>query len=261
MIGVFDSGIGGLTVVSHLRLLMPKTPIFYVADTQFSPYGNLDGSTLKDRVKIISSWLIEQSASVIVVACNTATAIAIDQLREEFDVPIVGVEPGVKPAALNSDSLKVGILATENTVASQRYQNLIERFVPNVEVISQGCPGLADAIEYKLEKAVPLVETYVRPLLERGVDHIVLGCTHYPLVKEQIQMLAGPGVTVIDTGYAVAQEVIRQFQAASNFTSVDRPEESIHVFTTADVAQVQRIVAQYDDFSFLSNRSIKPLSL
>ncbi|TCS42091.1 glutamate racemase [Reinekea marinisedimentorum] len=211
MIGVFDSGIGGLTVLAEIHQALPEAPLCYVADQKFAPYGNQPELFVSERSVRITQWLIQQGCTLIVVACNTATAIAIRQLRGEFAVPIVGVEPGVKPAALRSLSQKIAILATDNTLASRRYQALLEQFLPRVEVISQGCTGLAAAIERCSDELPALLHEYCSPLIDNGIDQIVLGCTHYPLVKDEIAQLCSPSVSVVDTSYAIAQEVKRRF--------------------------------------------------
>ena len=256
MIGVFDSGLGGLTVLNSIRCLLPDQSLIYVADQAYTPYGDQSEATVTQRSREISQWLIEQGCQLIVIACNTATAIAIDQMRREFSVPIVGVEPGVKPAALHSRTRKIGILATENTVASQRYQRLIQAFLPNVQVISQGCSGLADAIESDPEAIQPLLQKYLCPLLDEGVDQVVLGCTHYPLIRSQIEQLAGARARVIDTSDAIAMEVRRRLPAMStNDAAV------VHWFTTKfDASQVGRL-QHYDQLKALFGVQPEPLNL
>lgn len=254
MIGVFDSGLGGLTVLNSIRQRLPAQSLLYVADQAFTPYGDRSERAVRERSRLISDWLIAQGCQVIVIACNTATAIAIDDLRRELSVPIVGVEPGVKPAAIHSLTRKIGILATENTVASERYQRLIQAFLPNVDVISQGCSGLADAIESEPSAVSPLLERYLAPLLDEGVDQIVLGCTHYPLIRSQIEALAGDRARIVDTSDAIAQEVARRLPADCMDTSVE-----IRWFTTRfDAAQAGRL-HRYDCLEALTG--LQPESL
>ncbi|EAR09479.1 glutamate racemase [Reinekea blandensis] len=256
MIGVFDSGLGGLTVLNSIRSLLPDQALIYVADQAYTPYGDQSEATVTQRSREISQWLIEQGCQLIVIACNTATAIAIDQLRREFSVPIVGVEPGVKPAALLSRTRKIGILATENTVASQRYQRLIQAFLPNVQVISQGCSGLADAIESDPEAIPALLQKYLCPLLDEGVDQVVLGCTHYPLIRSQIEQLAGARARVIDTSDAIAMEVRRRLPAKTSNDVVD-----VRWYTTKfDASQAGRL-QHYDQLKALAGVQPEALNL
>ena len=212
-IGVFDSGVGGLTILRAVREALPCENLVYVADAAHVPYGEKSPQQIRDRAMAIGGFLIGQSVKVIVVACNTATAAAIDQLRERLSVPIVGVEPAVKPAVAATRSGVVGVLATPATLASERYRGLIERFAAGVRIVAQPCAGLAEHIErgdLDGEHTEQMLRGFVEPLLAAQADVIVLGCTHFPLVAHIIQRIAGPGVAVIENGTAVAKEVARQ---------------------------------------------------
>ena len=212
-IGVFDSGVGGLTILRAVRQALPCENLVYVADAAHVPYGEKSPQQIRDRAMAIGGFLVGQSAKVIVVACNTATAAAIDHLRERLCVPIVGVEPAVKPAVAATRSGVVGVLATPATLASERYRGLIERFAAGVCIVGQPCAGLAEHIErgeIDGERTEQLLRGFVEPLLAAHADVIVLGCTHYPLVAHIVQRIAGPGVAVIENGTAVAKEVVRQ---------------------------------------------------
>ena len=212
-IGIFDSGVGGLTILRAVRQALPCENLVYVADAAHVPYGEKSPQQIRDRAMAIGGFLIGQSAKVIVVACNTATAAAIDLLRERLPVPIVGVEPAVKPAVAATRSGVVGVLATPATLASERYRGLIDRFAAGVYVVGQPCAGLAEHIErgeIDGERTEQLLRGFVEPLLAAHADVIVLGCTHYPLVAHIVQRIAGPDVAVIENGTAVAKEVMRQ---------------------------------------------------
>jgi len=252
MIGIFDSGVGGLTILSKIRELLVETPLVYVADHAYAPYGDLTHENVTDRSIAITQWLIDKGCSLVVVACNTATAISVDALRRQFDVPIVGVEPGVKPAAINSITQRIGILATENTVASQRYQCLLERYLPDVEIISQGCGGLADAIEKKSPDIDHLLKKYCEPLIEKNVDQIVLGCTHYPLVKDRLKQIAGENISVIDTSEAIAQEVKRRLYVGVDAVS----SVSIRLHTTGATPQLVDVVKAYKSLDGLRDVTV-----
>jgi glutamate racemase len=248
MIGVFDSGVGGLTVLSQIRQQCPDVPLMYVADSAFAPYGDLTVEKVQERSVKLSQWLLDQGCSMIVVACNTATALAIEHLRDTFSVPIVGVEPGIKPAALNSKTQTIGILATENTVVSQRYRTLLERFLPNVEVLSQGCMGLADAIEQASPNTQALLLEYTAPMLAKSADHLVLGCTHYPLVKEQLQAIVTEQVTIVDTSCAVALEVKRRYQNEIGDLAGD---STISLFVSGNSEHFAKVVNSYQALCWL----------
>ena len=212
-IGVFDSGVGGLTILRAVRTALPCENLLYVADAAHVPYGQKSPQQIRDRAMAIGAFLVAQSAKVIVIACNSATAAAIDHLRERLSIPIVGVEPAVKPAVAATRSGVVGVLATPATLASERYRILIERFAAGVRIVAQPCAGLAEHIERgKIdgERTERLLRGFVEPLLDARADVIVLGCTHYPLVAHIVQRIAGPDVVVIENGTAVAKEVARQ---------------------------------------------------
>ncbi|WP_320825089.1 glutamate racemase [Reinekea sp.] len=258
MIGVFDSGIGGLTVLSHIRAQLPDTPIVYLADQAYAPYGDLTHDRVIERSRLISQWLLAQGCTLVVVACNTATAVAIEALRTGFAIPIVGVEPGIKPAALQSLSQRIGILATENTVASSRYLLLLERFLPEVEVLSQGCAGLADAIEQQSDDLDQRLRRYCQPLIDQGVDQIVLGCTHYPLVKDRIALLVGPQVAIVDTSGAIALEVKRRYQPPLTGPVVGAP---IRLYTTGSAVRFDSLMRSYPMLAWLQDLAIAELTL
>ena len=212
-IGVFDSGVGGLTILRAVRQALPCENLIYVADAAYVPYGEKSPAQIRARAMAIGEFLVRQGAKAIVVACNTATAAAIDVLRARWSVPVVGVEPAVKPAVVATRSGVVGVLATPATLASERYRSLIKRFAGNIRIVAQPCAGLAEHIErgdLDGERTEYLLRGFVDPLLTARADVIVLGCTHYPLVAHIVQRIAGPGVAVIENGTAVAKEVARQ---------------------------------------------------
>jgi glutamate racemase len=221
MIGVFDSGVGGLSVLRALRLARPDAPVVYVSDAAFAPYGGRDDDYLLDRANRVTQWLVEHGAVSVVVACNTATAAAIDNLRSTFaDIDFVGVEPGLKPAAAASKNRRIGVLATRATLRSSRYARLKQQVLAShpdqtLEFFDQGCPGLADAIEHRNEQLASLLQAYCRPLLAADVDTVVLGCTHYPLAGKEIAQVLGSGVRVIDTSAAVARHAAARHPVAS----------------------------------------------
>ena len=212
-IGVFDSGVGGLTVLRELRRRMPQVPLRYVADAAYTPYGEKKADFIVQRSLVIGEHLRARGAQLLVVACNTATAHAIDAMRLQWPgMPIVGTEPGVKPAVAASRNGRVGVLATPATIASARYQSLLSRHAGGAQIISQPCPGLADLIEQgELDSTAlrQLVSEQCAPLRAAGVDTVLMGCTHYPLIQPLLQDALGAKVKLLNIESAVAQQAER----------------------------------------------------
>jgi glutamate racemase len=216
-IGVFDSGVGGLSIVRELRRLMPGETLLYFADQAHVPYGPRPMDEIRAFSLSIARFLLDQGADLIVVACNTASAAALTSLRSAFPrVPFVGMEPAVKPAAASTRSGVVGVLATPATFQGELFASVVERFGGGVRLVNQTVPGLVEQIETGRLEA-PETETMIRralePILAAGADTIVLACTHYPFVIPLIERLAGPGVTVIDPAPAIARQAARLRQA------------------------------------------------
>jgi len=245
-VGVFDSGVGGLSVLREIRRELPAEDLLYVADSAFAPYGDKPPGVIQSRAAAIVRWLERQGVKLIVVACNTATGVAVDALRAGTTTPIVAIEPAVKPAALQTSSGIIGVLATAPTLASSRFERLVSSYGVGVEVLEQTCPGLAEQID-KGELATPftrsLVERYVRPLVERGADTLLLGCTHYSFVAGVIQAAAGPAVRLIDPAVAVAREVHRRLGSLQLLAPADRSGTE-RFLTTGTPEQVQPVMAR-----------------
>ena len=209
-IGVFDSGVGGLTVLAEIRRALPAEHLLYVADSGHAPYGDRPDDAVRARAELITGFLIAQGAKAVVIACNTATGIAAAHLRALHALPIIAMEPALKPAAACTRSGVVGVLATSGTLKSDKFEALRGRFHGAVEVLTQPCPGLVELIEagdFEADALRGLLADLVLPLVERGADTLVLGCTHYPLVRGLIADIAGPDVAITDTGAAVARQV------------------------------------------------------
>lgn len=219
-IGVFDSGIGGLSVLKYIRASLPCEQLLYFADSGYAPYGGRSESEIVARSLAIAEFLMQYRMKALVVACNTATAAAIKALRERYPaLPVVGVEPGLKPAAALSQSGTVGVLATERTLASAKFNLLREQIssATNVRFLPQACKGLADQVEKgELHSAATaaLLQRYIAPLLEQGADTLVLGCTHYPFVLPLIEEIVGRAtsrpIAIVDTGEPVARQLARR---------------------------------------------------
>jgi len=219
-IGVFDSGVGGLSVLHHIRQLLPNEHLIYIADSGHVPYGNKSPEYIEQRSHTLTRFLVEQGANAIVIACNTATAAAVASLRSQFSIPIVGMEPAVKPAVSATRSGVVGVLATIGTLESARFAALLERYGEEVEIITQGCPGLVEQVELgelSSEQTRELIECFTAPLLARGADTLILGCTHYPFLVPLIREVVGENIVLIDTGAAVARQLQRRIQSELHF--------------------------------------------
>jgi glutamate racemase len=213
VIGVFDSGVGGLSVVRALRQQLPDQALAYVADQAHVPYGPRSLEEVRAFSEEITRFLLSQGAALVVVACNTASAAALHPLRARFpEIPFVGMEPAVKPAVEQTHSGVVGVLATPATFQGALYASVVERFAQGVTVLQDICPGLVKEIEagrVQGTEARRILEKALRPMLAQGLDTVVLGCTHYPFVIPLIQEIIGAGVRVIDPAAAVARQTAR----------------------------------------------------
>jgi len=218
-VGILDSGLGGLSVLRHIREQLPNESLCYFADSGFAPYGDKTEDEITQRTLFAAQFLLQQGVKAIVVACNTATTVAIKQLRSHYpDLILVGVEPGLKPAASLSKSGCIGVLATSRTLASKKYQLLAEQIqqTMNVRFINQACPGLVTQIEsgeLESETTLALLSRYLQPIFATEADTIVLGCTHYPFLENSIRSIVSKEsprpVQLIDTGVAIARQLQR----------------------------------------------------
>lgn len=212
-VGIFDSGVGGLSVLREIRQLLPNESLLYVADSGHVPYGEKSPEYIRERCILITEHLLAQGAKALVLACNTATAAAAADLRERYpQLPIVGMEPAVKPAAAATRSGVVGVLATTGTLKSARFAALLDRFASDIRVVTQPCPGLVECIEageLQAPATRELLQRYVEPLLAEGCDTLILGCTHYPFLRPLLHTLVPESVSLVDTGAAVARQLQR----------------------------------------------------
>ena len=211
-IAVFDSGLGGLTVLHALRGRLPREDFFYFADTRFLPYGDRPEVFLKERGVLIAEALARRGAKALVIACNTATAAAAEAIRAVTALPVVALEPGVKPAAGLTKTGVIGVLATTRTLESERFGRLVGNHANHLRVVVQACPGLAEAIETEgpdSPQVAALLDLFVAPLAQAGADVVVLGCTHYPWVAEGIARRMPAGAVLLDTGEPVARQLER----------------------------------------------------
>ena len=236
-IGIFDSGVGGISVLRALRQQIPDESVLYFGDQRHIPYGPRAMEQIREFSEAITRFLLEQGAKIIVVACNTASAAALQYLREIFpEVPFVGMEPAVKPAAEHTHTGKVGVLATPATFQGALYASVVERFANGVELFQDTCPGLVQQIEQgNLEgpEARRILEAALQPMLEKDIDTVVLGCTHYPFVIPLIQEIVGENVRVIDPAPAVARQTGRLLEARAMRNGSGAKSE-VKLYTSGD---------------------------
>lgn len=243
-IGVFDSGVGGLSVLRELWRELPQENFLYYADSGYCPYGGKSPSEIQSRAVAITEELLEAGAKLIVVACNTATIAAVEHLRANYPVPFVGMEPAVKPACALTKTGVVGVLATGSALGGEKFHRLVARHADGVKVITQPCPGLVECVETgDLDGPRPasLVAQYLEPLCAAGADVFVLGCTHYPFLRPLIEPMVGQYATVLDTGEAVARQTRRVLERES----LMRTSESSGAMswrTSGDPAQVSPVI-------------------
>ncbi len=213
MIGVFDSGVGGLSVLVEIKTLAPDADLLYVADRARAPYGIRSLDEVRSMSHEVATWLISQGAETLVVACNTASAAALDSLRESWPaIPIVGMEPAVKPAAATSETGVIGVFATEATFQGRLFESVVRDSARKAKMVTRACPEWVEMVE-RGEFAGPRVDATVAaalvPVMDEGADVLVLGCTHFSFLKPTIERIAGPGITVIDPAPAVAAQTNR----------------------------------------------------
>jgi glutamate racemase len=244
-IGIFDSGVGGLSVLAAVRQLLPNEDLIYLADQAHVPYGSRSLDQVRAFSEQITRYFITQNAKLVVVACNTASAAALHYLREVFpETPFVGMEPAVKPAAENTRSGVVGVLATPATFQGELYASVIERFAAGVEVLQDTCPGLVMEIDHgnlDSPKVRSILDGALQPMLAEGIDTVVLGCTHFPFVIPAIQDIVGPGVRVIDPSPAIARQVERLLEA-NHLRRVDQGRGRVSILTTGDKERLERLL-------------------
>lgn len=243
-IGVFDSGVGGLSVLQEIHRLLPNESLLYVGDCGHIPYGEKSPDFIRQRCDVIARFFQQQGAKACVLACNTATVAGVADLRLQYpDWPLVGMEPAVKPAAAATRCGVVGVLATTGTLQSAKFAALLDRFASDVRVITQPCPGLVELIEtgeVHSETLRTLLGSYVEPLLAAGCDTIILGCTHYPFLKPLLKQMLAPSICLIDTGAAVARQ-LQRLLTERGLLAVG-PARQTQFWTSASPEQMRKIL-------------------
>ncbi|HYH02527.1 MAG TPA: glutamate racemase [Bacillota bacterium] len=244
-IGAFDSGVGGLSILREVRRLLPAEDLIYLADSAHCPYGVKPLDEIRKRTLDVSSYLIELGAKMIVVACNSACAAGLDQIREVHPrIPVIGVEPAVKPAHERTRNGKIGVLATDMTLNGTKFSTLMEKYGSDIAVYTQPAPGLVELVEAGKvadREAETLLHQYLDPLMQKDVDTIVLGCTHYPFLRPVIQKIVGPEVLVLDTGEAVAKQTARVLEQQGLKNPGTTPGKDTF-YTSGDPEEVVKVV-------------------
>lgn len=242
-LGIFDSGSGGLSVYRELVKVLPRERFIYYSDNAHCPYGEKTALYIQERARFITDFLLGKGADIIVVACNTATAAAISMLREEYpSVPFVGMEPAVKPAALGTRTGVIGVLATAGTLKGSKYLHTRGRFEDNVRIAEHVGQGFVELVEAGIldgPEAEATVRASLQPLLDKGADVVVLGCTHYPFLRPVIERIAGPGVQVIDPAPAVARQAQRLLEERG--VPMGEGPFSVELHSSGDPAALSRI--------------------
>ncbi|WP_291867111.1 glutamate racemase [Maribacter sp.] len=243
-IGIFDSGIGGTSIWREIQALLPNESIIYLADSSNAPYGEKSkAEILKLSIKN-TEYLLKQNCKLIVVACNTATTNAIDYLRESYNVPFIGIEPAIKPAALQSKSKIVGVLATKGTLSSSLFHSTAENHANGIKIIERVGRGLVPLIEkgeVKGDKIIKLLLSFLNPMLEEGMDYLVLGCTHYPYLIPVLKEILPPGIQIIDSGEAVAKQtkaILEEHRVLNTLNVLGKH----HFFTNAEKKVLENMV-------------------
>ena len=263
-VGIFDSGLGGLSVLRHVRRLLPHEALVYAADSAFAPYGGKDEAAVLARTVAMADFLAAQGIKALVIACNTATAGAIVEIRKRYPaLPVVGVEPGLKPAALQTRSGTVGVLATERTLASRRFMALEAQVGESsgVRFIGQPCPGLADQVEQgalRSPATMALVRRFVGPLIAAGADTLVLGCTHYPFLITQVESAARQAgatrLVIIDTGDAVARQLAKVLAEHGLLCPPSLTPAAIAAWTTGSASSLSTAMRKLLHLTVLAKR-------
>lgn len=243
--------------MKEVRRLLPAENMIYYADSLYCPYGGRAPAEIRNRVFTICDFLISKGVKLIVIACNTASIAALDAVRERVKIPVVGLEPALKPAVAVTKNGKIGVLATGVTLAGERFHSLIERFGETVEVYNQPCPGLVEQVEAGMlagPETEALLAGYLEPLMARGVDTIVLGCTHYPFLKPLIVRMCKSGVSVIDSGVGVAQQVVRILKNSNMLGGNGAPGWE-QFFTSGEAEEVQGVIRfLWNDYNLIVER-------
>lgn len=252
-IGIFDSGIGGTSIFKEIHALLPNESFIYLADSKNTPYGNKSEEEILQLSIKNTELLIKKDCKLIVVACNTATTNAISYLRTNYPVPFIGIEPAIKPAALNTKSKSVGILATKGTLSSSLFHKTTDLYANGIKVIEQVGEGIVPLIEagqLESNKIKALLNTYLKPMLNENIDYLVLGCTHYPYLIPILKKMLPKYVKIIDSGLAVAKQT-QTILASENLLNSSSEKPTINLHSNGNIEILNLILDYKFDVSYL----------
>lgn len=260
-IGVFDSGVGGLTVVREIMRQIPDEPIVYFGDTARVPYGSKSKETIVRYSRQIIRFLMTQQVKAIVVACNTASAYALEEVRQEFDIPIIGVVlPGARVAAETTENGRIGIIGTKGTVKSELYKKIISKEYPDYQVFGKACPLFVPLVEeHWLKDSVTyeIAERYLDELIQKDIDTLVLGCTHYPLLRSLIRNVVGEKVTLVNPAYETAVELRKLLEEQNLQFTGEELEDKYQFFVSDDPANFQEFAETILPYDFSETKKIQ----
>ncbi|SDI57853.1 glutamate racemase [Winogradskyella thalassocola] len=252
-IGIFDSGIGGTSIFKEIHALLPNESCIYLADSKNAPYGNRSEDEIIQLSIKNTEFLINKGCKIIVVACNTATTNAIEYLRKNYDIPFIGIEPAIKPAALNTQTKVIGILATKGTLSSHLFHKTTDLYSKEIKIIEQVGEGIVPLIEtgqLDSEAMRSHLETYLEPMLRQNIDYLVLGCTHYPYLIPMLTKMLPDNVKIIDSGRAVAKQT-QSVLTTLNFLNDSIEKPSIQLFSNGDITVLNSILDYNFNVSYL----------
>jgi glutamate racemase len=252
-IGIFDSGIGGTSIFKEIHTLLPNENCIYLADSKNAPYGNKSKKEILQLSIKNTEYLLNKGCKIIVVACNTATTNAISHLRANYDIPFIGIEPAIKPAALNTLSKTVGILATKGTLSSQLFHKTSDLYANGITIIEQVGEGIVPLIEkgqLESEEMKTLLNTYLEPMLKQNIDYLVLGCTHYPYLIPILTKMLPEHIKIIDSGLAVAKQT-QAVLSRQNLLNNSNDKPTINLFSNGDIGVLNSVLNNEFDVSYL----------
>ena len=252
-IGIFDSGVGGTSIWKEIHNLIPNENTIYLADSKYAPYGPKGKERIIELSIKNTEFLLKKDSKLIVVACNTATTNAIDYLRKHYDIPFIGIEPAIKPAALQSKTKNVGILATKGTLSSELFAKTSNLFSSGINVIEQNGEGIVELIEngkLDTDEMKSLLKLYLQPMIDANIDHLVLGCTHYPYLIPQLLQLVPNHVKIIDSGEAVARQT-KSVLSQNNMLNKQPTKPNLKFYTNGNPAVMQSLLEDKFEVEFL----------
>jgi len=255
-IGIFDSGVGGTSIWKEIHTLLPYENTIYLADSKNAPYGYKSVEEIISLSIKNTDFLLKMGCKIIVVACNTATTNAISILRKKHDIPFIGIEPAIKPAALNTQSNSIGILATKGTLNSKLFSTTSGEVTNNItiiEVIGKGLVPLIEEGKVNSKETISLLEKYLQPMLDANIDHLVLGCSHYPYLIPQLKKMLPKEVSIIDSGEAVARQTKKILQRY-NLISLSKEKTKLDFYTNSDTKVLQLFLKEYTDRVSVKNK-------